>query len=346
MNRKKLYASVAVAVLVGAACAGWKFGHGGEAPAPIVLHGNVDLRQVDLPFNAQQRVAVMSVNEGDRVTAGQLVASLETHRLQAALDEIEARIKAQKIVIERLDNGTRPEEIAQARANVDAAQIELDNATRDYNRIKPLAGTRAASAMEVDSALSKRDAAAARLQVSKSALELALAGPRVEDRAEARATLAALEAQSALRRRELADTELRSPVNGIVRNRILEPGEMASPGAPALTIAITDPKWIRAYVSETDLGKVKPGTVATITVDAYPGRKFDGWIGYISPVAEFTPKNVETAELRTALMYEVRVYFKDAQDELRLGMPATVEIKPDAKIATETNVSQPNATRK
>jgi HlyD family secretion protein len=331
----KLYASIAVAVLAGLTFAGWRFAHEEEAaPKPLMLHGNVDLRQVDLPFNAQQRVAEMLVSEGDRVTANQVIARLETDRLIASLEEIEARIASQKAVIERLDNGTRPEEIAQARAHVEAAEVELATAAREYDRKKSLVAVNAVSVSEFDKTTAVRDTAAARLKVQKSELELALAGPRAEDRAEARAALASLVAQRALRQRELADAELHSPVSGIVRNRILEPGEMAAPGTPAVTVAVTDPKWVRAYVVETDLGKAKPGTAAAITVDAYPGREFAGWIGYVSPVSEFTPKNVETTELRTSLMYEVRVFFRDPNDELRLGMPATIALKPGVAPAT------------
>ena len=149
--------------------------------------------------------------------------------------------------------------------------------------------------------------------------------------------LAALEAQLALRERELADAELRSPVTGVIRNRILEPGEMSSPGTPAVTISVTDPKWVRAYVQEVDLGKVRPGTTAAVTVDAFPGREFDAWVGFVSPSAEFTPKNVETPELRTSLVYEVRVFFKDPHDLLRLGMPATVRVMPGRRETPTTH---------
>jgi HlyD family secretion protein len=124
----------------------------------------------------------------------------------------------------------------------------------------------------------------------------------------------------------LDDAQLTAPLDAVVRSRLAEPGEMASPQKPAFSLAITDPKWVRAYVSETDLGHVHPGTAATITVDAFAGRSFSGWVGFISPVAEFTPKTVQTPDLRTSLVYEIRVFVKDPGDELRLGMPATVHL--------------------
>jgi HlyD family secretion protein len=153
-----------------------------------------------------------------------------------------------------------------------------------------------------------------------------LAGPRQEDILQGEAQLRASRARLQLLRRQLADADLAAPTDAIVRSRLLEPGEMASPQRPVYTLAITDPKWVRAYVSETDLGRLHPGATAAVIADSFPGRSFPGWVGFISSVAEFTPKAVQTEELRSSLVYEVRVFVKDPKDELRLGMPATVRI--------------------
>ena len=126
---------------------------------------------------------------------------------------------------------------------------------------------------------------------------------------------------------ELADASLKAPLDAVVRSRIAEPGDMASPQKTAFTLAITDPKWVRAYVSERDLGNVHPGMKAIVKADSFPCRGFEGWVGFISPVAEFTPKEVQTPELRTSLVYEVRVFVTDPADDLRLGMPATVMLR-------------------
>ena len=146
------------------------------------------------------------------------------------------------------------------------------------------------------------------------------------DIAEAEARLKANEAQLAFLRQQLADADLRSPAEVVVRSRLMEPGEMASPQKPVFSLAVVDPKWVRAYVSEPDLGQVHPGAKAVISVDSFPDRQFEGWVGFISPVAEFTPKSVETEDLRSSLVYEVRVFVKDPADQLRLGMPATVRL--------------------
>ena len=155
-------------------------------------------------------------------------------------------------------------------------------------------------------------------------MDLAVLGPRKEEIAQAEAQLRGNEAQAAFLRQQLADTILYAPSNAIVRTRLLEPGDMASPQKPVFSLALTDPKWVRTYVSERDLGKVSPGMSAAVVVDSFPGRRFEGWVGFVSPVAEFTPKAVQTEELRTSLVYEVRVFVKDPEDEMRLGMPATV----------------------
>jgi HlyD family secretion protein len=292
----------------------------------LVLHGNVDLRQVDLAFNGSQRIAAVLVEEGDRVEAGQVVGYLEMDRLKAAEAQAAAQVQAQTHMVEKLENGTRPEEIDQARANLQSAQSDLTNARLKLERLKRVIVSGGTSEQDVDTARTNVEVAEARLRVNQKTLDLALAGPRKEEIAQAHATLLAYKAQLALIQRELADATLISPNIGIVQNRILEPGEMASPQKPVLSIALTNPKWVRAYVNEVDLGKIRSGMTAAITSDSFQGKQYQGWIGFISPTAEFTPKSVETTELRTSLVYEVRVFVKDPTDELRLGMPTTVTV--------------------
>jgi HlyD family secretion protein len=290
----------------------------------LVLYGNLDLRQVMLAFNNNERISEVLTQEGDRVYKGQLLARLDTSRLEPQVAQAEAMAKAQKHVVERMHNGSRPEEIAQARANLESAKADAANARRHYERFSKLAASGAVSKEDLDNAKAALDVAEAKLAVNQKALDLVLIGPRKEDIAQAEAQLRANEAQLAFLRRQLADAELLAPTVAVVRTRLMEPGEMASPQKPVFSLAITDPKWVRAYVSEPDLGKVQPGMTASAMVDSFPDQRFDGWVGFISPVAEFTPKSVQTSELRTSLVYEVRVFVKDPSDVLRLGMPATV----------------------
>jgi HlyD family secretion protein len=328
MNRTPLIV-VLVVVVAAAAALGWWFTHQHKPATELVLYGNVDLRQVELPFNGAERIAAVLVSEGDHVTRGQVLARLDTSRLQPQAAQAAAQADAQQQAVEKLRHGSRPEEINQARANVDQAGADATTARAKYERLATLSRSsegRALSRQDLDDAKAAADAASAKLDASRQALRLQQIGPRREDIAQAQAQLRALQAQLALLQRQLTDADLIAPMDAVVRSRLVEPGEMASPQKPALSLAITDPKWVRAYVNETDLGVVRSGMNATITVDTFPQKRFAGWVGFISPVAEFTPKTVQTPELRTSLVYEIRVFVKDPGDDLRLGMPATVHL--------------------
>jgi HlyD family secretion protein len=336
-------------VVIAAGAAGWRWWVTRESSAPreLTLYGNVDLRQVDLAFNNSERIAKVIVQEGDRVHPGELVAELDTSRLEPMVAQAEAQVAAQKQVVDRLHNGSRPEEIAQARANVDSAKADVANARQHYLRLKDIAGKsggRAVSQDDLDAAKSALDVSDAKLVVNQRALDLAVIGPRQEDILQGEAQLRGNEAQLALLKQQLADAKLYAPSEAVIRSRLLEPGDMATPQKPVFSLAVVDPKWVRAYVDEANLGKLKPGMPVSIVVDSFPGRRFPGWIGFISPVAEFTPKEVQTPELRTSLVYEVRAFVKDPDDNLRLGMPATVlvPLEPvDSSAATSPSTAVP-----
>jgi len=328
MTRTRLIVLLAVLVAIAGALAWW-LTHQHKAATELTLYGNVDLRQVELAFNGSERIARVDVVEGDHVTRGQVLAELETRRLRPETAQAAALVAAQQQAVDKLHNGSRPEEINQARANLAAARADADDARVKYQRLQVLAQSssgRALSRQDIDDAKSAADSAAARLAVNQQALRLELIGPRKEDIAQAEAQLKADRAQLALLQAQLGDAILLAPMNAVVRSRLAEPGDMASPQKPALSLAITDPKWVRAYVTEVELGQVRPGMKASVSVDAFAKRSFPGWVGFISPVAEFTPKTVETTDLRTSLVYEIRVFVTDPNDDLRLGMPATVHL--------------------
>ncbi|HFC30478.1 MAG TPA: HlyD family efflux transporter periplasmic adaptor subunit, partial [Oceanospirillales bacterium] len=171
-----------------------------------------------------------------------------------------------------------------------------------------------------------KDAANAEVEAIKQALNLLEAGTRKEDIASAEAVLLARIAGVDLIQQRLKDAKLIAPSDGIIRNRILEVGSMVFPQTPVMTLAFVDPIWVRTYLPETALGKVTIGSRAKIYTDSYPDKAYDGWVGYISPTSEFTPKNIQTEELRTRLVYSMRVFACNPNNELRLGMPATVVI--------------------
>ena len=290
------------------------------------LYGNIDIRKVDLAFNEQERIVEVLVEEGDRVSAGQVLAKLQTNRLDAQINEMKARIAAQQEVVNRLETGTRQQEIDQARAEVAAALARVRNSKKNYKRAQETSQAGATSQQVLDNTQALLDIDQAQLKVKEKALNLALEGPRKEDIAAARNQLETLWASLSFLKIRLSDTTLTSPVAGVIQNRILEPGEMAGPTRPVVTLALTDPKWVRAYVPEPYLGHIRLGMKTKIKSDSFPKKTFEGWIGFISPVAEFTPKAVATEDLRTKLVYETRVFVSDSKDQLRLGMPTTVII--------------------
>jgi multidrug resistance efflux pump len=324
---KRLVGIIILVVFVSAVILGVRWflqAEGNQSASEIRIYGNIDIRKADLAFNEQERIVQVLVEEGDRVTTGQVLARLQTNRMEAQIREIEAKIGAQQEVVKRFEAGTRPQEIEQARAEVAAAKATVQNSMLNFDRIRKTSGAGATSRQALDNARAQFDVNEAQLKVKEKALNLALEGPRKEDIAAAKNTLEALKASLYLLKIRLSDMTLISPATGIIQNRILEPGEMASPNRPVVTLALTDPKWVRAYVPEPDLGRIKLGMKAKILSDSFPDQSYEGWIGFISPVAEFTPKSVETEDLRTKLVYEVRVFVHDSKDLLRLGMPVTV----------------------
>lgn len=347
MKRKKIF--FIIGLLIVAAAAGvwyWRSGNSEANEGQLVLFGNVDIRQVQLAFNDSERITSVQVQEGDCVEAGQLLATLDDRRFSAAVADRQARVEAQRQVVARLEAGNRPEEIRKAKADMESAQADLQNAQSTFDRVSRLVTQSVDTQQRADDARAALDVAKARMAAAKETYNLMVLGPRKEDIAAAKATLRADEAALVLAQRELADANLYAPTNGIIQNRLLEPGDMASPQRPVFTLALVDPVWVRAYVAETDLGRIQPGMKAEVTTDTFPGKRYEGWIGYISPTAEFTPKTVETTEVRTRLVYQVRVFVRNPQNELRLGMPAEVDIPlGQSRAATASGGAQPDVPR-
>ena len=258
---------------------------------------------------------------------GQLLATLRTDTLKLNIAQSKAQIKTQEAVVERLHNGSRPEEIVQAEARQREAAADHEYALLYKRRMQRLYEQSAVSKQELDDANARYKAAAGALDDARATQRLAEIGPRDEDIKEAEAQLAALEANLKIQEYNLEQSQLIAPLNGIIRSRLQEPGNMVSSQNPVYLISVNDKKWVRAYVSEPQLGKVKPGQRAQVIIDSYPDKPLEGSVGYISDTAEFTPKNVQTPDLRSDLLYEVRVYVDDADNVLRLGMPATVTLE-------------------
>jgi HlyD family secretion protein len=337
VQRKILLLPFVILALGASGTAAWYLGnHRTDTSNTLTVYGNVDIRQVQLAFNGSERIAQMLVKEGEPVKKGQLLATLDTDRLAHNVELQQAQVASQQQVVSRLVAGSRPEEISKAQADVEAARIDAENAESTWQRQKELAEQHFVARQQADNARAAADAAQARYRAFQETLKLVQMGPRKEDVAAAKATLQAGKAALEVARKALDDASLYAPDSGIVQERILEPGDMASPQRPAYTLALTDPIWVRAYVQETDLGRIKLGMRAEVVTDSYPGKRYQAWIGYISPTAEFTPKSVETTEVRSSLVYQMRIFVCNPQNELRLGMPATVVIPLTARSRSQS----------
>lgn len=303
--------------------------------AELTLYGNVEIRDARLVFNEAEIIREMLVEEGDKVEKGQVLACLRTQIINDQLAAARAVFMAQKEILRRLQNGTRPQEIEEAKSAVATARARADNLRLTAERLCQTAASGASSRQVLDDAEAGLAVAVAELEGRRQALALALAGPRNEEIAEAAARLQSQAAAVKMLEHRLEDTILRAPAAGIIQSRILEPGEMAGPTRPVYVLALTDPKWVRAYISEPDLGRLDQGAKAWVSSDSWPKRHFSGQAGFISPIAEFTPQNVETTDLRSKLVYEVRILVDDPDNCLKLGMPVTVGLS--APPATNPN---------
>ncbi|MGD9949259.1 MAG: efflux RND transporter periplasmic adaptor subunit [Desulfobulbus sp.] len=292
----------------------------------LFLYGNVDIREVQLAFQDSGRISRLYVDEGATIKTGQVVAELDPVRFQLEVDRLTAEVNAQAEVLTRLKNGSRTQEIEKAKAGLDSARARLREAQLNQDRVQILRVTNRISQQEVDSAKAKVDTLEAAVRVAQNELSLVVEGPRQEDIQAAQANFQALTSARDLSAQRLHDSRLFAPAEGVIRSRILETGAMASVGSPVFTLALTNPLWVRAYVNEPDLGRIREGMTVEIHTDSFSDKAYNGWIGFISSTAEFTPKTVETTELRTKLVYRARVFACDPNHELRLGMPVTVTV--------------------
>ncbi|MDB4973056.1 MAG: yibH [Myxococcaceae bacterium] len=292
----------------------------------VTLYGNVDIRQVELGFRVAGRLAELAFEEGEAVTAGTTLAKLDPRSYRDTVRGAEAEVERRAAALAKLEAGLRPAEIGQARARYQELQADLGRARRDLARQEQLAREGAAPQVESEHARSAVEVASARLASAGDALTLSRQGARSEDIAEARAALSAAQASAAAAQTALADSELQAPSDGIVLSRVRERGAIVGPSDVVYVLSLTKPVWVRAYIAEPLLGRVHPGSEVLVFSDSSPKKPYKGRVGFISPVAEFTPKSVETPELRTNLVYRLRVIIEDADSGLRQDMPVTVRL--------------------
>lgn len=318
-------------VLAGVGYAWYRVENPAEDPDHLTIEGNIDVRQVNLAFKVDGRIESMSVDEGDEVKSGQVLATLDAKYFNDDLAVAQARRSSIAATLARLENGSRPEEIAAAKAQVAGQRATLARAQQDYDRAEKLVSPGAVSRESFDQAKAKLAETVARLNVAEENERMAVIGPRSEDIEQARAQLAGEDATIVQIERRLADAQLVAPSDGVILTRAREKGAIVAPGETVFTLTLSSPVWVRTYVNERDLGRIHPGMAAQVRTDSAPDKTYSGKIGFISPTAEFTPKTVETRELRTNLVYRLRVLVDNPDNGLRQGMPVTVTLDLDER---------------
>jgi HlyD family secretion protein len=330
-SRKILALVLVVAV---AAVAFWlvRTGRLGRRSPPsnrVTLFGNVDIRQVELGFRVAGRIQSMQFEEGQAVGAGSVMAALDPRTFDDQLREDQADVAAQEANLRKLVAGSRPAEITRGTAVVDEAKAAQELAHVELSRSETLLRDGAVPRSSYDSALSTSRQADARVASSGESLRLLVQGNRAEDIAAARATLALAQARLASAQTALDDARLLAPADGVILSRVHEPGAIVAPNDIVYVLSLTHSVWVRAYVSEAELGRLRPGMEVDVLSDSAPAHPCRGHVGFISPTAEFTPKSVETPDLRTDLVYRLRVIVDDGGPGLRQGMPVTIRIRTD-----------------
>lgn len=292
----------------------------------LSLYGNIDIRQVNLSFRVPGRISKMNFDEGNFVKAGEVVAELEATPYNDDLKISLADVESANANLLKMRNGSRKPEIESAKQVVEEKEASYRQAVDLYNRQKEVVGQGAVSKQALDDSQSLVKKAKASLNASREQLKLLKQGFRYEDIKYAKGQVELAKARVAAAETKLSDTKIVAPNDGIILTRVQETGAIVNVGSPVYTLSLVKPVWARVYVEEPDLGKVYPDMPVKVFTDSRPDKPYDGHIGFISPVAEFTPKNVQTTSLRTDLVFRLRVVIENPDDGLRQGMPVTAKI--------------------
>lgn len=325
---KKLRIGIAIALVAAVSLAVWIGLQDRNGNATTILaSGTVEATEGQLGFQVSGRIEEIRAREGDRVQSGAVLARLDPTEMVARRDQALARIESASALLEELESGFRPEEVAQARAARSAAHQRLLDARRDLDRANKLLEGGAVSQEAYDKAEVAVEVAESQYEQAEQQLKLMESGPRRERIEAQRASLR--QAEAALRAAEasLSYMTITAPFDGIVTVRHREPGEIVPPGSPVLTLMNPGDRWVRIYVREDRIGAVRIGTPAEISTDTYPEKSYPGEVTFIASEAEFTPKNVQTTEERVKLVYAVKVRIAgDRELDLKPGMPADVRL--------------------
>jgi len=297
------------------------------APGALRLSGNIELTEVQVSFQVPGRVVERLVDEGAQVRQGDVVARLDAAELGQALAAARGEAEAAAAALAELKAGSRREEVAQGEALLARADAEAERLSTDYRRAQALFEKEVIPKKELDAARAASDAARASVRERREALALLRKGARREQVDQAKARLEAARARVASAQERLGWTTLRAPLSGVVLAKSVEPGEQVAAGTPILTLGDAGQCWLKAYLPETELGRVRLGQEARVTTDSHPGKVYPGTVSFISHEAEFTPKSVQTEKERVKLVYRIKITLKNPGLELKPGMPADAELQ-------------------
>ena len=293
----------------------------------VRISGNVELTEVQVSFKVPGRLLSRLVDEGALVKRYETVARLEDAELQDALRLAQADADAAAATLAELEAGSRREEIGQGEALLARAEAEAVRSASEYDREVALYAREVIPKRELDASRAANDEARASVRERRQALRLLQKGARRERIDEARARLKGAQARVSIARERLSYATLVSPLSGVVLSKSVEPGEQVAAGTPVITLGDMEHCWLKGYLPETELGRVKLGQRARVTTDSHPGRVFQGTVSFISSEAEFTPKNVQTEKERVKLVYRIKITLANPDMELKPGMPADAEIE-------------------
>lgn len=324
MNNKSRSIFVFIIVLLIGTAVGGYYYYQSQQDNSLTLYGNVDVRTVNLSFRVPGKLVSLTVDEGARIAKGDKLGQLDDAPFINALNKAKGMRESAKAQLALKESGYRTQEVAQVEAEVAQRQAAWQYADNFYKRQQGLAASRVISANDLDNAKNNRNQAFAALQAAQDKLNQYQSGFRQEEIAAARGEWLQAEAAVAQAELDLQDTVLVAPSDGTILTRAIEPGTNVGAGNSIFSVTLTHPVWVRAYVSEPHLGYAVPGTKVTLYTDSRPNQPYHGTIGFVSPTAEFTPKSVQTPDLRTDLVYRLRIIVDDADDALRQGMPVTI----------------------
>ena len=299
---------------------------GGVAPKPIAVTGTIEATQVDVSVKITGRILERLVTEGDRVRRGQLLVRLDDSELAADVRRQDAVLRAAQATLRDLEKGARPQEIEDARAALSSTEATRSMTERDLSRNEQLFRQNLIAAQDVDRARQAHDVARAQERSARERLGLLLAGSRPDQVDAARWQVTQAESAVAQAQSRLREARVVAPIDGVVLRKNLEAGETANPGVPILTLVNPKDVWLRAYVPETEVGRLRVGDAAALRVDAFPNRVFTGRLIEIGSAAEFTPRNVQTRKERVTQVFRIKIQIDNPDGLLKHGLPADADV--------------------